>query len=146
MSKKSARSAQEPAKSEKKTLKSEKCANMDSTWRSFDLHAGSLWPPLSKEKQYVNASIKCSGVQHAWRCKQRGGLGGPRGCKIEAETRKNRRRKTTRFGHRFLQGFDLRFPMIFGWFFEGNAELISNCEWKLRTQKIVIFLRKNAYF
>ena len=25
-------------------------------------------------------------------------------------------------------------------------ELISNCEWKLRTLKIVIFLRENAYF
>ena len=42
--------------------------------------------------------------------------------------------------------FGLRFRMIFWWFFEGNAELISNCASKLRTLKIVIFPRENAYF
>ena len=62
MSQKSARSVGEPAKSEKKTPQSEKCANIVPTWRDFDLEFGSFWPPLSKEKQYVNASIKCSGL------------------------------------------------------------------------------------
>ena len=28
----------------------------------FGFHFGQSWPPLRKEKQYVNASIKCSGV------------------------------------------------------------------------------------
>ena len=62
MNQKSAKNVQEPAKSEKKTPKSEKCANMVPTWRSLDLDLGSFWPPLRKEKQYVKASIKCSGV------------------------------------------------------------------------------------
>ena len=62
MSTKRARSAQEPAKNEKKTLKSEKCANIRPTYLSFGLDFGVCPPPPSKEKQYVNASIKCSEV------------------------------------------------------------------------------------
>ena len=62
MSKKHPTDTQETAKSAKKTPKSEKCANMVPTWRSLDLDLGSFWPPLRKEKQYVKASIKFSGV------------------------------------------------------------------------------------
>ena len=54
--------------------------------------------------------------------------------------------KKTRFLESILEGFGLHFGRIFWWFFEANAELILNCESKLRTLKIVIFLRKNAYF
>ena len=45
-----------------------------------------------------------------------------------------------------FKGFDLRFRSIFWCFFEESVELISNCEWKLRSPKIVIFLRENHYF
>ena len=44
-------------------------------------------------------------------------VGGPRGSKIEAKTRKNRCWKTTRFRHRFLEGSDVvlgRFLVGFG--------------------------------
>ena len=54
--------------------------------------------------------------------------------------------KNNTFSASIFKGFGLRFRRIFWWFLEGNAELISNCEWKLRTLKILIFLRKNAYF
>ena len=50
------------AKDAKKRARERKRANMDPTWRSLDLDLGSFWPPLRKEKQYVKASIKCSGV------------------------------------------------------------------------------------
>ena len=59
---KNARSAQEPTKIEKKTPKSEQCANMVATWQDFDLDSGDEWPPLSLFKQYGNANIKCSGL------------------------------------------------------------------------------------
>ena len=49
------------AKSEKKALESEKCANMAPTCGGFGLYFLSLGPPPSKEKQYVNASIKAVG-------------------------------------------------------------------------------------
>ena len=62
MSQKRAKSVQEAAKSEKKTPKSEKCANMAPTRPRFTLEFGPFWLPLRKEKQYVNASIKCSRV------------------------------------------------------------------------------------
>ena len=60
MSQKSTKNVQEPAKSEKKTPKSEKCANMAPTW-GVSTSMLERFGPLSKEKQYVNASIKCSG-------------------------------------------------------------------------------------
>ena len=62
MSQKSTKNVQEPAKSEKKTPKSEKCANMAPTCGGFDLDSGRAPPSLRKEKQYVNASKKFSGV------------------------------------------------------------------------------------
>ena len=63
MNQKSARSVQEPSKSDKKVPKSEKCANMAPTRQDFGLDFGTFGTPLAsprKEMQYVNASIKCS--------------------------------------------------------------------------------------
>ena len=54
--------------------------------------------------------------------------------------------KNNTFLASIFKGFGLRFRSIFWCFFEESVELISNCEWKLRTLKIVIFLRENAYF
>ena len=54
--------------------------------------------------------------------------------------------KNNTFSASIFKGFGLRFRRIFWWFFQGSAELISNCEWKLRALKIVILLRQNAYF
>ena len=59
--KKRSRTSQE----RKKTLKSEKCANIRPTWPQQEEFRPIFWmvcPPPSKEKQYVNASIKCSGI------------------------------------------------------------------------------------
>ena len=72
-------------------------------------------------------------------------VGGPRPSKIEAKPEKIDVKNNT-FSTSIFKGFGLRFRRIFWWFLEGNAELISNCESKLRTLKIVILPRKNAYF
>ena len=62
MGQKSARSVQEPAKSEKKRPRAKNVP----TWAQLDGVSTSVvegpGPPLRKDKQYVNASIKCSGV------------------------------------------------------------------------------------
>ena len=54
--------------------------------------------------------------------------------------------KNITFSASIFKGFGLRFGRFFRWFFEENVELISNCEPKLQTLKIVIFLRENTYF
>ena len=59
---------------------------------------------------------------------------------------KNSTSKKVCFSKSILKGFGLRFGRFFRWFFEGCAELILNCDSKLRTLKIVISLRENTYF
>ena len=54
--------------------------------------------------------------------------------------------KNNTFLASIFKGFDFRFRSSFWCFFEESAELISNCEWKLRTLKIMIFFKENAYF
>ena len=49
MSNKRATSAQEAAKSEKKTPKSAKCANIVPSWRDLQFHFGRSWPPLVRK-------------------------------------------------------------------------------------------------
>ena len=54
--------------------------------------------------------------------------------------------KNNTFSASIFKGFGLRFRRVFWWFFEESVELILNFESKLKTLKIVIFLRENAYF
>ena len=53
-------------------------------------------------------------------------VGGPRGSKIEAEPRKNRCRKTTRFRDRFLGCPGMVFE---GFFFLPQTVILKICSW-----------------
>ena len=53
MNQKSAKNVQEPAKSEKKTPKSEKCANMAPTWPRTPLGLGTPGPPLVRKSSML---------------------------------------------------------------------------------------------
>ena len=107
---------QEAPKSEKQRPRTKNRANMAPTCTSFGLDFGGADPPLRKEKQYVNACIKCS-RGHT--------LGAASGAAdLEPKTFQNRWRNPKKtmlennsFSASFLEGFGRRSGRVFGRFF-----------------------------
>ena len=70
-------------------------------------------------------------------------LGGPRGSKIEAETRKNRCWKTSHFRHRFLEGSDLILERFLVGFLDLLRPLAHVCrKWSDVNKTSVLVVRK----
>ena len=70
-------------------------------------------------------------------------LGGPRGSKIEAETRNNQCWKTTHFRHRFFEGSDLIFERFLVGFLDLSRPLAHVCrKWSDVNKTSVLVVRK----
>ena len=108
--------------------RAKKAPKKDPTCGRNPLGFWKLWPPLRKEKQYVKARIKCSGIWHAWRCKQRGGFWRPKRLQNRSRKLQKLMLENNTFLTSIFEGFGHRFGCVFGTF--GNPKSMQKTSWR----------------